>query len=134
MIKPRSKKKFPKTRGFARNKKFKKIHVLGITDPDGDEVTIEIFAIRQDEPVGKIKSKGKKKKKQSAPDGKGIGTDTAEVRAERLGKGNGRVYHITVRATDEHGAICAAFLTVSVPKGKKPAIDDGPLFDSTVPS
>jgi hypothetical protein len=35
-----------------------------------------------------------------APDGFGIGTGIAEIRAERNGQGNGRVYSITFEAND----------------------------------
>ena len=113
---------------------FEEIKVLDITDPDGDEVTLEIFNIWQDEPVIVIEPGEKTKKKHTTPDGMGIDTDTAQVRAERDNKGDGRVYHITVRATDEHDAICFAVLTVSVPRHKnKPAIDGGPLYDSRNP-
>ena len=34
------------------NKKFVPVNLLGVTDPDGDDVTITVFAIRQDEEVG----------------------------------------------------------------------------------
>ncbi len=104
------------------NKKFVPVNLLGVTDPDGDDVTITVFAIRQDEEVGK-----------KSPDGLGVGTDTAQVRAERDGKGNGRFYHITFEASDGNGgaSICATLVTVSVPKGKKTAVDGGPLDDST---
>ena len=67
------------------------------------------------------------------PDGTGVGTDLAEVRAERDGAGNGRFYHIFFTADDGHGGSCADEVLVAVPKSqsKKDApIDDGPLFDS----
>jgi hypothetical protein len=35
-----------------------------------------------------------------APDGFGIGTGIAEIRAERNGQGNGRTYSITFEAND----------------------------------
>jgi hypothetical protein len=37
------------------------------------------------------------------PDGAGIATNTAQVRAERLGAGDGRVYHIGFTADDGKG-------------------------------
>ena len=42
---------------------------------------------------------------------------TLKVRAERLGKGNGRVYTITVACTDAAGNTATSTVTVTVPKG-----------------
>jgi hypothetical protein len=50
-----------------------------------DTSGISVTAIYQDEPVGKNKS---------FPDGWITGLDTIELRAERDGKGDGRVYHV----------------------------------------
>jgi hypothetical protein len=62
-----------------------------------------------------------------------VGTSTAEVRAERVGDGNGRVYHIGFTATDELGLTCSGVATVGVPTSRNgTAVDEGPLFDSTV--
>ena len=112
------------------NHQFVAIDVLGVTDPDGDAVTIIIDTIYQDEPVNAPGSGN------TSPDGQGIGSSTAEVRAERVGSGNGRVYHITFTADDGNGGACSGTVLVGVPKsqGKKGGpIDDGPLFDSTGP-
>ncbi|HEX6304597.1 MAG TPA: choice-of-anchor Q domain-containing protein [Anaerolineales bacterium] len=79
------------------NNRFIRVKVLGVTDPENDPISITIDAIRQDEPVGT----------DFYPDGKGIGSDTAEVRAERDGSGNGRVYHIFFTASDSHGNSCS---------------------------
>ncbi len=60
----------------------------------------------------------------------------ASVRAERSGSGNGRVYHIAITADDGHGGTCTGVVTVGVPHSKKKgmtAIDDGQLYDSTIP-
>jgi hypothetical protein len=64
----------------------------------------------------------------------GVGTSTAYVRAERVGDGNGRVYHIFFTATDIHGNSCNGVVQVGVPIDIDlgPAVDDGALFDSTV--
>jgi hypothetical protein len=69
-----------------------------------------------------------------APNGHGVGTPAAEVRAEREGGGNGRVYHIFFTATDELGAACSGEVLVGVPHDQEgaPAVDDGALYDSTV--
>jgi streptogramin lyase len=113
------------------NHRFVPINVLGVTDPDGDPVAITIGDIFQDEPVDALGDG------RYAPDGQGVGTDTAEVRAERSGTtsaaGNGRFYHIVFTATDDGGLTCSGTLTVSVPHDRnKAAVDDGALYDSTV--
>lgn len=109
------------------NHKFVSIDVLGVTDPDGDGVTLSVDSIYQDEAVDAPGS-GK-----TAPDGQGVGTASAQVRAERVGGGNGRVYHIGFTAEDGNGGSCSGEVLVSVPhKKKSTAVDDGALFDSTV--
>ena len=90
---------------------------------------ITIDSIFQDEPVNGTGDG------DTAPDGEGVGTPTALVRAERDGGGNGRYYHISFSATDVAGNSCTGVVLVSVPKsqGKNgEAVDDGPLYDSTV--
>ncbi|MEK6977512.1 MAG: hypothetical protein AABX40_03815 [Candidatus Hydrothermarchaeota archaeon] len=64
-----------------------------------------------------------------------MGTGTAQVRAERAGGRNGRVYHITLTADDGNGGACSGTAQVSVPHDQSgaAAVDDGPLFDSTLP-
>ena len=108
------------------NHKMVAVNVLGVTDPDGDAVSIVIDSIMQDE---LINGNGDG---NTAFDGDGVGTDTAWVRAERDGGGNGRVYHIAFTATDSQGTTCSGALQVGVPKStNKPAVDDGALYDST---
>ena len=109
------------------NHKFVDVQVLGVNDPDGDPITITINSIYQDEEVDE-RGDGK-----FAPDGSGIGTSTAEVRAERYGRGNGRVYHISFSAVDTRGGACTGTVMVSVPHDQSgaPAVDEGPLYDST---
>jgi len=112
------------------NHKFIAVDVLGVTDPDGDPVTITVDSIYQDEPVDDTGDGA------FAPDGVGVGTATAEVRAERDGAGNGRFYHIGFTADDGNGGTCTGEVLVGVPKsqGKDGApVDDGALYDSTVP-
>jgi Bacterial Ig domain len=102
---------------------FVPVNVLGVTDPDHDAVAITITSIRQDEPTG-----------ANAPDGTGVGTSTAQVRAERLGTGDGRVYHIGFTASDGDGGTCSGTVRVAVPHDQgngATAVDGGPLFDST---
>jgi hypothetical protein len=114
------------------NHKFVDINVLGVTDPDGDPITINIDSIFQDEPVDTFGDGA------FTPDGMGVGTDTASVRAERSGTkkvpGDGRVYHIAFTASDGVGGSCSDTVFVGVPHDKKDTpIDGGALYDSTIP-
>lgn len=110
------------------NHQFVTVNILGVTDPDGNTTVITIDSIFQDEAVN-AKGSG-----NTAPDGQGVGTATADVRAERVGSGNGRVYHIRFTADDGQGGTCSGEVLVGVPKsqGKKDTpVNDGPLHDST---
>jgi hypothetical protein len=108
------------------NHKLVLVSIAGVVEPDGDPVTIVIRSIRQDEPVNGLGDG------DTAPDGFGIGNATAQVRAERAGNGNGRVYRIGFEANDGKGATCIGEVRVGVPHNqKKPPIDNGPLYDST---
>jgi subtilisin-like proprotein convertase family protein len=110
------------------NHKFVPVDIMGVTDPDDDTVTFTIESIFQDEAVD-AKGSGK-----TAPDGRGVGTSSAEVRAERSGKGNGRVYHIGFAAADGNGGTCVGDVTVEVPHDKgrwSVAVDEGAFYDST---
>ena len=108
------------------NHKMVEIKILGVTDVDGGTPVIKITSIWQDE-VTNGGGDG-----NTSIDGAGIGTDTARVRAERSGKGNGRVYHIRFTATDADGLSCAGEVTVGVPHDRnKPIVDGGARYDST---
>jgi Zn-dependent metalloprotease len=110
------------------NHKFRNINVVGVTDPDGGTINIRITSIFQDEAVLAPNSGN------TSPDGQGIGTSTAQVRAERIQGGNGRVYHIGFTALDPTGGTCTGVVTVGVPASRDTtAVDDGPLYDSTQP-
>ncbi len=114
------------------NHKFRNVNVVGVTDPDGDTVTITIHSIFQDEPVDGTGDGN------TTPDGRGVGSSTAQVRAERDGGADGRVYHIGFTAADPGGASCTGEVLVAVPKSKgknwwNNSVDGGALYDSTVP-
>jgi hypothetical protein len=111
------------------NHRFVPISILGVTDPDGDTLAITIDSIWQDEAVN-ARGSG-----NTAPDGRGVGTSIAEVRAERVGGGNGRVYHIGFTADDGNGGVCNGAVQVGVPHDQRPGaapVDDGALYDSTL--
>jgi hypothetical protein len=99
------------------------INIVGVTDPDGDTISIKVDTITQDEPT-------KRNNGDPAPDGDGIGTSIAQVRAEREGGNDGRVYEIHFTASDSSGATCSGSVDVKVPKGNQ-AIDSGQKYDST---
>lgn len=111
------------------NHKMKSITVTGVTDPDGDPVTITIDSIFQDEPTNGLGDGDK------SPDGAGVGTSTANVRVERAGIADGRVYHIGFTGDDGNGGSCSGGVLVSVPHDQRgaAAVDQGALFDSTTP-
>lgn len=114
------------------NHKWVPVEILGVTDPDGDPVTITIDSIHQDEPVDSYGDG------RFAPDGMGVGSSVAEVRAERAasrkGPRNGRVYHIGFTAEDGRGGYCSGEVLVGVPHSvKSTPVDDGSLYDSTTP-
>ncbi|HEU4769630.1 MAG TPA: hypothetical protein VFS77_19845, partial [Pyrinomonadaceae bacterium] len=106
------------------------VSILGVTDPDGDALTLTINSITQDEPILGLGDG------DMSPDGAGVGTSTPSVRAERSGKGNGRMYEITFSASDGKGGQCSGKAKISVAHDRHPnsiAVDDGQLFSSTSP-
>jgi len=104
------------------------VTLSGFTDVDGDPVTFSIDTITQDEPTNGLGDG------DQSPDGFGVGTDDVQIRAERSGKGDGRVYEISFTANDGNGGNCSGSVSVSVPHDKaKDAVDSGQDFDSTLP-
>jgi hypothetical protein len=110
------------------NHAFRDVSVEGVTDLDGDAVAVTITSIFQDEPVN---GKGSGNK---CSDGVIAGGNAARLRAERDGKGDGRVYHLTFSAEDALGAECTATVTVCVSHDQADADcgDQGSFFDSLV--
>jgi CSLREA domain-containing protein len=108
------------------NNEFYPLSVLGVFDPDGDPIVTTIDGIFQDERVG------------AKPDGNILGINLLEIRAERDGNGDGRVYHIFFQADDGQGGACTGEVRTGIVTHDQgsdlDAIDGGPLFDSTVPS
>jgi hypothetical protein len=104
------------------------VEIVDITDPDDDPVTVTVTRITQDEPVD-AEADGR-----TYPDGM-IVNGTGLVRAERSGRGNGRVYVISFTATDDQGASCEGSVAVCVPHDQRQAacVDDGQNYDSLRP-
>jgi hypothetical protein len=109
------------------NHKLRTIIVSGATDPDGDPVVITITGVTQDEPVDGTADGN------TSPDAvAGASGDQVSLRAERSGRGDGRVYRIAYVATDPSGASCSGTVTVAVPHDRRgaPAVDSGGAYDS----
>jgi hypothetical protein len=102
-----------------------RVGITGVGDPN-NAATITITGVTQDEPTN----------------GRGDGDTPIDavikanggvcLRAERSGKGDGRVYRISFTASNSGGST-AGMVKVSVPHNtKKPAVDSsGPVYDST---
>lgn len=113
------------------NHKLVNIVFSGITTQDGEPAQISVTRIEQDEPVNGLGDG------DTSPDGFGVGTDNPQVRRERSGTGDGRVYFIGFDVTDSStGASCSGTVSVGVPhdqgQGSVP-IDSGLRVDSTLP-
>jgi len=104
------------------NHKFRTVTVMGVTDADGNPVTIAITNVTQDEPV---MGRGSG---HTAPDARNVNGASVDIRAERSGRGDGRVYHLIFTATDDQGDTCTGDVTVSVPHDRRgaPAVDSAP--------
>jgi cysteine-rich repeat protein len=110
------------------NHSLEPVTIEGVTDPDGDALTLRITAIAQDEPIDATGDGA------TCPDGDGVGSGTAVLRAERSGGGDGRVYHVAFEAIDRCGATCTGAVVVCVPHDQGHGDvcgDGGPQFDST---
>jgi hypothetical protein len=114
------------------NHQFVDVGIVGVTDPDGDPVTIVVTGVTSDEPTATAKGAGGMK---HAPDAKGVGTSTASLRPERSGKADGRVYTIHFIADDGQGGRTPGQVQVAVPhdrrRGTCNAVDSGQLYDAT---
>ena len=104
------------------NNQMVSLFVDGAVDPDGDEVVTEVDGVVSDEAA-------------TGPGGKGFEADaelhgdaTFALRAERSGRGDGRVYRVAFTATDTLGASCKGEVVVRVDhdrRGSDEASDDG---------
>jgi hypothetical protein len=104
------------------------VQIVGVSDPDNDQVRITVTRVTQDEPVAGLGAG------DTSPDAV-IGAQSVLLRAERSGTGNGRAYVVWFRA-DDGQATCEGSVPVTVPHSTRPGggpVDDGQFFDSTVP-
>ena len=107
------------------NHKYADIQLSGVTDPNDHEIALSVKCIVQDEPVN-AKGDG-----NTSQDGKGLGTGYPQVRAERAGNRDGRLYHVVFHATDSEGAVCSGQVAVTVPHNiKSGSVDSGGRYHS----
>jgi len=107
------------------NHRMVRVRITGVSDPNNN-ATIAITGVTQDEPTNG-RADG------DTPIDAIINADgTVLLRAERAGKGDGRVYRISFTASDLEGST-SGVVNVGVPhSAKKPAIDSsGPRYNST---
>ena len=111
------------------NHKLRTIVLSGATDADGDPLTWAVSGVTQDEPTNGL---GDGDTAIDAVLGTG---NTLQVRAERSGLGDGRVYRIAFTVLDGRGGSCTGVANVGVPhdqgKGITP-VDSGGVFNSLV--
>jgi Beta-propeller repeat len=101
---------------------FVSVVIRGVTDPEGDALSIAFTSIFQDEWYTY----------SGQPDASGLGASTARLRASRLNGGDGRVYHLSFTATDPWGATCAGAVKVCVPPVQGgTCVDGGARVNST---
>jgi hypothetical protein len=102
------------------------VQIKGVTDPENN-ATIEITGVTQDEPTNGLGDG------DTAIDAIiSANHDSVQLRAERSGRGDGRVYNVHFTASDFEGG-SPGLVRVVVPKSKKTdaAIDSGGNYDST---
>ena len=105
------------------NNRFEEVTLEGITDPEGEAVSVVVTGVTQDEAVGSNR----------CPDAEILG-DTVNLLRQRDGDGNGRVYRVSFTATDASGGACSGQVRVCVPhdQGDPECIEGSLVADSTV--
>ena len=95
---------------------------------NGDTVTLTITGVTQDEPVNGLGDG------DTSPDAALVAghSDQVQLRSERSGQGDGRVYRLGFGGSDGRGGTCSATVNTTVVKsqGSGTAIDSGLIFIS----
>jgi uncharacterized repeat protein (TIGR01451 family) len=108
------------------NHKYRLRTLTGAFDPDGNPIVTTVLGVTQDEPLNG-KADG-----NTAIDAKpGAASNQVWLRAERSGRGDGRVYRISFTVSDGLGGECSGVVTVGVPHDRgahKVPIDSGGVF------
>lgn len=109
--------------------KMVSIAILGVSDPNSEDVTTTITSVTQDEATDGTGDG------DTSPDAEIQSDGSVLLRNERSGRGNGRVYEIHFTTVVAHGGgSCTGSVKVSVPHDKKgTATDDGQSYDSLQP-
>ena len=89
------------------------IQILGVTDPDGDSLSMRITDITQNEADRGLFGGDR------YPDSSGINDSSALLRAERDPHGLGRIYSLTFTVNDGKGGACDGTVVVTVPLSRK---------------
>ena len=106
------------------NHQFERIGFAGATDPDGDSLTYAVTGVRQDEALLGEGSGN------FAPDARRTG-GALELRSERAGQGDGRVYTVSLSVSDGRGGSCTATAAVTVRHDQAhAAVKSAPSYDS----
>ena len=114
------------------NHALKTVTATGATDSDGDTLTTAITGVTQDEALNGLGDG------DTSPDAALVAghADQVQLRSERSGTADGRVYRLAVSVTDGRGGSCGGTITVGVPhdqgKGSTP-IDSGLVVNSFGP-
>jgi CSLREA domain-containing protein len=111
------------------NHKLVAVNIIGVSDPNNNLVAITITGVTQDEPLNGLGDG------DTSPDAVTQGA-AVQLRAERSGLGNGRVYRVHFTADDGQGGTCTGAVSVGVPHDMRPGntpVDDGQFYDSTQP-
>jgi uncharacterized repeat protein (TIGR01451 family) len=107
------------------NHKMQLRTLTGAADIDGDPLVTTVVGVTQDEPLDGAGDG------HTSPDAMpGSASDQVQLRAERSGLGDGRVYRISFMVEDGRGGSCTGTAIVGVPhdQGGHPAIDSGDTF------
>ena len=111
------------------NHKYTTIDIAGVLDRSGNEANISVQQVFQDE---LLNGEGDG---DTEPDAVIDAVGDVQVRSERSGLEDGRIYEITFEASSNDGATCTGTVFVGVPhdqgQGSTP-IDSGVRFDSTI--
>jgi hypothetical protein len=108
------------------DQRFINVAITGVTDPDGDPLTIGVTRITQDEALST----------SPCGDGAGLGTAIADLRAVRR-TSRGRVYRVTFTADDGRGGQCTRTLNACVAGSGVPSTNctgASTNVDSTAPA
>ncbi|MEO8698000.1 MAG: hypothetical protein ABI658_31155 [Acidimicrobiales bacterium] len=101
------------------------VTATGGTDPEGDAVALAVTSVTSDEPLD---DRGDGTTIADA-DRDGLPLDQVQIRAERSGNGDGRVYRLNVVVTDSAGASCSTLLSIGVPHDEHRAAIDTATVD-----